>query len=354
MRWRLRALITVPLLFVTLNLTLVEIAEAVELTIELTDARLNTLRASGKPDTDKTLKAYESTRTWLSQAASHNRDTANYFDALISAPKQEAEFQMQLDALEATHDTRTELETLSQLELKAQLTVTSTKLRSAINELDAVTQRLASRETTARFIRIRLEEIDQRLDVISTLEVPVTIDLHAPPSITEALQWITVAEQMALIAERRAQEANLKSLPARLSSQRAKAAVLEIKVRKLGDRKRAMEAIARQTRLDLAEPKALGIGPDNPVHAIAERLTLNNTQLRDQRLDIESLLNAIRANQDEVERVTRFCLKSALQRPGEQWISPLTAMSSVKCCSLIGRRLKLSSCPLLSTGFRSN
>jgi len=305
MKWHSRTFINVALLFVALNLALIESVEAVELTIELTDARLNTLRASGKPDNDKTLKAYESTRTWLIQAASRNRDAANYVDTLISAPKQEAEFQMQLDALEAAHDTITELEALSQLELKAQLTVTSTELRDVINELDSVKQRLAARETTAHLIRNRLDEIAQRLDLISAFEVPVTIDLQAPPSIAEALQWITVAEQIALIAERHAQEANLASQPARFSALRAKAAVLELKVRKLVVKNRALETIERQILLDLAAPTALGIGLDNPIYSIAERLTLDNTLLHDERLDIESLLNAISTNQDEVDRVTR-------------------------------------------------
>jgi potassium efflux system protein len=305
MKWHSRAFINVALLLVALNLALIETVKAVELTIELTDARLNTLRASANPDTDKTLKAYESTRTWLIQAASHDREAANYVDTLISAPKQEAEFQMQLDVLEAAHDTLTELETLSPLELKAQQTGTSTELRNAINELDTIKQRLAARETAAHLIRTRLDEIAQRLDLISTLDVPVTLDPHAPPSIAEALQWITVAEQIALIAERQAQEANLASQPDRFSALRAKTAVLELQIRKLVVKNRTLETIERQMLLDLAAPTTLGIGLGNPIHAIAKRLTLDNTKLHDERLDIELLLNAISTNQVEVDRVTR-------------------------------------------------
>jgi potassium efflux system protein len=185
------------------------------------------------------------------------------------------------------------------------LTLISRELRDAINELDAIKQRLSARETTAHLIRLRLEEIAQRLDVMSTFVVPVTIDLHAPPTIAEALQWKTVAEQIALIAERRAQEANLDSQPARFSALRAKAAVLELKVKKYADIKRTLENIERQVLLDLTVPESLGIGLNSPVHEIAARLTLDSKLLRDQRLDIEDLVDSISTNQDKVDRVTR-------------------------------------------------
>ena len=305
MRWRSRILITVGMLFFALNLTSIRTAGAVDLTIELTDARQSTLRAGGALDSNETLKAYESARTWLRKAASYNQVAANYVDALIDAPRQETEFQQQIDALEAADDSSAEIGTPSQLELKAQLTAIGTELRDAVNELDSVKQRLSARETTTQLIRLRLEEIAQRLDVMSTLAVPVTIDPHAPPAIAEALQWITVAEQIALIAERRAQEANLDSQPARFSALRAKAAVLELKVRKFADIKRTMESIERQMLLDLTAPKSLGFGLDSPVRKIAERLTLDSKLLREQRLDIEELVDSISTNQDEVDRVTR-------------------------------------------------
>ncbi len=241
----------------------------------------------------------------MSRAASHNRGAVNFKGALVSAPRQEAEFQAQLSVLENAKDTSTELKSLSLLELKTQLTVTSTALRDAINELDDIKQRLASRETTAHFIRLRLEEIDQRLDKISTPGLAVTVDQQAPPSLTEAIQWTLLAEEMALIAERRAQEANLASLPIRFSALRAKAAVLELRIGKFVDKKRALEAITGQVQFDLTEPKMTGISPDNPLHVIAEQLGQDNTLLRDQRLDIELLFKAIRTNHDEVERVTR-------------------------------------------------
>jgi potassium efflux system protein len=81
--------------------------------------------------------------------------------------------------------------------------------------------------------------------------------------------------------------------------------VLELKVRKLVVKNRILETIERQVLFDLDAPTALGIGLDNPIYVIAERLTLANTRLHDERLDIESLLNAISTNQDEVDRVTR-------------------------------------------------
>ena len=203
MRRRSRSLITVSLLVVALNLTLVTIVGAADLTTELVDARLSILRAGGAVDTDETLRAYESVRAWLNQAASHDRDTANYVDALTSAPMREAEIQVQMDTIEAIPDTFAGTEILSRAELKAQLTLTHTELRDAINELDTLKQRLAARETTALLIGTRLEEIAQRLEVIATFEALAVIDPQASPSMAETLQWITAAEHIALVAERR-------------------------------------------------------------------------------------------------------------------------------------------------------
>lgn len=81
MRRRSTNLITVSLLIVALNLTLVGLAGAADLTTELIDARISLLRANGAVDTDETLRAYEPVRAWLNQAASHDLDTANYVDA---------------------------------------------------------------------------------------------------------------------------------------------------------------------------------------------------------------------------------------------------------------------------------
>lgn len=305
MRRRSRSLITVSLLVVALNLTLVTIVGAADLTTELVDARLSILRAGGAVDPDETLRAYESVRAWLNQAASHDRDTANYVDALTSAPMREAEIQVQMDTIEAIPDTFAETEILSRAELKAQLTLTHTELRDAINELDTLKQRLAARETTALLIGTRLEEIAQRLEVIATFEALAVIDPQASPSMAEALQWITAAEQIALVAERRAQEARLASRPARFSTLRAEGAVLELRIGKLAGQERTLKTVARNKLLGVAAPKALGISLDHPAYEIADRLTLDNIQLREERLNIEALLNTISASQDEVGQIAR-------------------------------------------------
>ena len=303
MRHHLRTLITLLLLIVGLNITSAVFAEAAELTTELIDARLSALRAIGAGDTDETLKAYESTLSWLNQAATHNRDKANYLDALTSAPKQEAEIQARIDALEAAEEETADIESFSREELEARLTLTRTELRDATNALDTIEQRLAARETNATRIRTRVEEIALRLGEIAELEV--TINPNASPSMAEASQWITMAERIALDAERHAIKTRLDSQPERYSILQAKGAELKLRVEKFAEKARMLETIARSKLLYVADPEELGIGIDNPVYAIVDRLTSENTQLREQRLDVEARLDAINTSQGEVERVTR-------------------------------------------------
>ena len=303
MRCNVRTPITLLLIIVGLNLLSTETAEAAELTPDLIEARLSTLRASGAEDTDETLKAYKAALAWLKVAASHKRDAANYLDQLTSAPKREAEIQAQMDALEATEDTTADIESLSREELEAQLTQTRTELRNATTALDNTEQRLAARETNASAIRTRLNEIALYLGEVTELVSP--IDPNATPSLAEALQWIAMAERKALAAEQQAQEARLASQPVRFSVLQTQGAELALRIEMLTEQERALETIARSKLLYVATPEELGIGSDHPLYSVVNRLTSDNTQLREQRFEVEARLDEVSTNQIKFERATR-------------------------------------------------
>lgn len=273
---------------------------AAELTADLIDARMGALRASGEDDVDELLTAYETAQNWLDKATSHNRDADNYLDALTRAPQREAAIQARMEALEATQAVTAKIATLSRKELEAELKSTRTELREATTALITIEQRLAARETNAEMDRTRLEEIAQRLVEIGNLEVP--IDPNGSPSMAEASQWILQAEQVALVAERRAHEARLDSQPARFAVLQAEGAELALKIEKLTGNVRTLDAITRSKLLAVAEPQALGIDPESPSYAIADRLTSDIRQLREQRLDVEARLDAISTTEKEVER----------------------------------------------------
>ena len=302
MRRYVRTLIAL-LLIVVPNFASLAIAEAAELTLQLVASRINTLRASGAENTDETLKTYETTRSWLNQAASQNRDAVNYLAALESAPRREAEILARLDALGSPEQSTGDFEGLSREALEAQLTLTRTDLQNAISSLTSIEQRLAARESNANFIRTRLGEIAQRHREIDTLEL--AIDPDASPSIAEALLWLTVAERIALDAERRAQEARLSSQPARYRILQAESAELKRLIEMLTAQTHMVESMARSKILYVPEPEELGIGSDHPLYGIVSLLLSDNTQLRERRIEVEVRIDATTAGQEVVDRATR-------------------------------------------------
>ena len=303
MRRHLRMLRASLPLFVGLYLTSIALVGAAEVTPDLVEARLDALRAGGAGDADELLNAYETAQDWFVKATSHSLDADNYLDAMALAPEREREIQARINTLEMTEAVTPEMRTLSRKELEAELKLTRTELREAMNALDAIERRLAARETTAELDRTRLEEIARRLDEMGSVES--TGDLNAPPSMDEASKWVLKAEQHALIAERRALEARLTSQPGRFAVLHAEGAELSLRIEKLTEKTRGLTKLARGKLLAVAGPEVSGIDPDSPVYAIADRLTSENRRLRERRLEVEARLDATSVTLTELEEINQ-------------------------------------------------
>jgi potassium efflux system protein len=284
-----------------LGLALATSGNAAELSLELVDSRLTALEDGG--DGDETLEAYETARDWLGNASAFEQDAAQYVDALTSAPKQEAEIQARMDALETAEDATEVVEGLSREQLEANSTLARTELRDVTNSLDAIEQRLAARETSANQIQTRLQEITKRLAEIGSMETP--IEPTGSPSMAEALEWISASERLSLMAERRAEEARRASQPVRFSKLRAERAELALRIEKLTVRKHALEAAVRSHTADETESAALAVPTDDPAYAISAELTEETARLRERLLEVETRLDEVRTDQEKVETATR-------------------------------------------------
>jgi len=280
------------------------IAEPVELTSDVVEARIGALRADGAADDDKTLRAYDSALTWLEAAASFDTDAKTYLDSLASAPKREEEIQARIDRGEATKAESIDIENLKPAELGRRLATTRTELRGATESLETIEKKLAARETNADLIRTRLTQISERSRELADVE-PL-IEPNASPSLAEAELWTKGAELIALAAERKAQEARLSSQPVRYSAMRAESAELALRIQVLNERVQGLESAARSTQAQIEQPSEPDIGADAPAYPLAGRLTTENAQLREKQLEVEASLSEISANLARVEQATRI------------------------------------------------
>ncbi len=279
------------------------IAQTTDLTLSLIDARLESLRISGTARTDEKIQAYEAVRNRLIDAESFNRDTARYVDLLSSAPRRQAEIQARIDDFDDNETTPEEVAGLSREELESRITLVRRELQDSENALDTYERRLAARETQTDLLRTRLREISQRLGEIDKTEL--SVDPHAIPSVTEALQWGAAAEYRALVAERRANKSQLDSQPVRYGVLQAERAEMTRRIDSVVGQVRALQKGLRQRLSDEAEPDDVGIDDDNPVYAIADAMVMENARLRTQRLDIEELVDSVNAQEDAVTRSKR-------------------------------------------------
>jgi hypothetical protein len=288
-------------------------AQGSELSAQLIESRLTDLRLSGIDANGEKVKAYETAQSWLRRAASHDRDTLSYVDAIATAPQHEAEIRLRMEKSELAESPIISFSGISLQELGDQIRLTGAELLEAEKERDRINQRLAKREANASMIHSRLDEITSRLSEFAGLNVQV--DAQAPASLDEGLRWSAIAEQIALNAEQRALQARLTSQPIRYSTLRAERAELENKIEKLIRKEHDLELASRNKLPDIENNQYVGIDQDRKVYPIAHQLTSSNTDLREQQLLLENLLDKATANQNEVEQLlVAFAAKFATAR----------------------------------------
>jgi potassium efflux system protein len=288
-------------------------AQEPELSEQLIASRLTELRSSGIDATDEKVKAYEAAQSWLRRAASHDRDAFNYVDAITTAPQREAQIRQRIEKSELRESPTISFSGLSLQELGEQIRLTRAELLEAEKARDRIDQRLANREANASLSHSRLENIIDRLSELTDLNVLVAP--QATPSLDEGLLWSAVAEQIALSAEQRAQQARLASQPVRYSALRAERAELAIQIENLMRKERNLELVSRNKLPNTTDSQNFRIESNSPVYTIAQQLTTSNTDLREQQLLLETRLDDITANQDEVERlIVAFAARFATAR----------------------------------------
>jgi len=291
------------LFFVGFSVAPAAVAQTTDLALALVDARLESLRDDGAASTDEIIQAYEVARTRLNDAETFDRDTTRYVDALVSAPRLQAEIQARIDGFDGNENTAVEMPGLSSEELESRLALTRGELHDIQNFLDSYERRLKSRETESDSLRTRLNEISQRLGEID--EPALSIDPDAIPTMTEALRWGAAAEYMAVVAERRANKAQLDSHSVRYSVLQAQHAELALRADRLVGQVRTLQESLRRSLSDEAQPNDLGIDDDDSVYAIVKILVMENARLREQRLDTEERIDAVSAQEDAVTQSVR-------------------------------------------------
>jgi potassium efflux system protein len=278
--------------------------EPQELTQALIEQRIATLRAANTADDDETLKTYQTAQSWLTRAANHASDAAQYVAQLTDAPQREASIQARLDAIES-EDTKADMaETLSGEKLSTELILVQSQLRDDNEKLDVLERRLTARETNAGVARDRAAEIATRLGKMS--DQAANVDPAAAPSLKEAKQWLELAELTALRNERRALSAQLDSQPGRYSAWRAERAELQFDIQRLKQRDERLSAqllSAQHTSLSIVP---LGIEADSPIYGLGVRYQAENLALTTQQLALESQLAQVKAEQEKLKRATRI------------------------------------------------
>ena len=271
------------------------------LTEERVSQRLEALQATGTPN-QELLSAYDAVRQRLNQAASFERDTANYLQALTNAPERSAEAQRRLDELEAMPPTAVSPGSLSQASVDAELASARFELTQASDRLGAIERQLATREANAGIVRTRLVAVIERLEALP--EADLVVDPDAPPSLAEATQWLVAAESAALRAEQGAQEARLASQPARYGVLQIERAEASARVERLAASVRELESAAADLRSQTAEVP-LNVEPDSLVYALAIDLRGQEQEFLVEVEDIRARLNALRSTISEIDASTR-------------------------------------------------
>ncbi|MBT8147425.1 MAG: mechanosensitive ion channel [Gammaproteobacteria bacterium] len=272
-----------------------------QLTLELIDQRINTLREGGAADGSEPLTIYESARTLLTQEESFLRDAANYEASLTAEPEREEAIQQRLDELDAEYNPALEVQVLTADEITARLSQARIDQRDLRSQIEALDRQLAARETNANTIRERFIQIEARLNEIATDTAP-TVDPAATPSVIEASQWRTIAETRALVAENLARESQLESQPVRFSAMAAERAELDLNLTRLGALIQVLETAGAGTARQTASLADLNMEASDPAYPIAVDLIELDEQLSLEQQTLNSRLAAIRLLNQTIEQ----------------------------------------------------
>ena len=272
-----------------------------QLTLDLVEQRINTLREGGAVDGSEPLAIYENTRTLLTQEESFIRDAATYEASLTAEPEREAAIQQRLDELDAEYNPALEVQSLSADDISARLSQARIDERDLRSQIEALDRRLAARETNSNTIRERFIQIEARLNEIA-IDTPPAIDPVAAPSVVEANQWQTMAENRTLNAENLAREAQLESQPVRFSAMAAERAELDLNLSRLTALIQALETAGAGAARQTASLADLDIEVSDPAYPLAVDLIELDEQLSLEQQTLNSRLAAIRLLNQNIEQ----------------------------------------------------
>lgn len=273
-----------------------------ELTVDLVNARIDAIQASGNPD-ESIEAAYEEARAFLIEAQASDQQAEDYSRALTTAPAQQDVIQTRLDAMEDSYDAVDELAGLSPAVLDARLGVARRELDELTRKVEEADRGLGAREANRARLEARLAEIEELLRALPATRPD--INSEGQPSSQEAELWRGLAEASSLAAERRALQARLASQPVRydlMATARAEnAANLE--------RTKALVSLLESyvTAVDEAvvDPITLGFDPNDPAFPLAEEITEELGALHEQQLKLNDRLQHAREQTERIEGVSR-------------------------------------------------
>ena len=274
-----------------------------ELSQELVSARIQALRDSGSQEgAETTIGSYEAVLNWLGEAEVRAASEKIYLQAQIDAPEQEAEIRDRMETMEyrsADIDPASVAE-LSKEKLDSLLAALQLKLRESQAKKSQVDEKILSEQSSAPNIQVRFDSIDKRLKELPG--APVTIEPDLQPSQFEATQWAALAERKALNAERRSLEAQLASQAARYSRRKAESEELTLILNGLTNEIDLLEKeLASRAEVEESET-SINLDENTPGFGFIQQLVEYNTQLREQATDLDKTLNALKAENQQIEK----------------------------------------------------
>ncbi|MGB7453435.1 MAG: hypothetical protein WBM36_15015, partial [Lysobacterales bacterium] len=274
-----------------------------ELSQELVSARIQTLRDSGSQEgAETTIGSYEAVLNWLGEAEVRAASEKTYLQAQIDAPEQEAEIRDRIETMEyrSADIGPASVAELSKEKLDSLLAALQLKLRESQAKKSQVDEKILSEQSSAPNIQVRFDSIDKRLKELPG--TPVTIEPDLQPSQFEATQWAALAERKALNAERRSLEAQLASQAARYSRRKAESEELTLILNGLTNEIDLLEKeLASRAEVEESET-SINLDENTPGFGFIQQLVEYNTQLREQATDLDKTLNALKAENQQIEK----------------------------------------------------
>mgnify|MGYP001828824391 CR=1 FL=1 len=272
------------------------------LTQELVSARIQILRDAGSQEgAETTVGSYEAVLNWLGESDVHAATEKTYLQAQVDAPIQEAEIRDRMEsAVYRSPDiTPDSVKDLSNEELEERLTPLRLKQGESQAAKIQLDEKLATEQGSAPSIQARIKAIDNRLQELPA--APVIIEPDLQPSQFEATQWAVLAERKALGAERKSLEARLASQPARYSRRKAQSDQLELVLNGLSDEITILEN-ELASRVEVKESdSSFDIDENTPGYGFVRQLVDSNSQLRDERVNLDKTLSLLNEENEKVE-----------------------------------------------------